>query len=129
VHELDGQVLLVGVGHDADTTIHLGEILGGAPYRAPKTVTIMRDSSPVRIEYGENDHCCAGFALMDGWLRARELQREGRVGHAGARLARARDIVEVARERLKLDPLVFLHAANERCEECDAARRSVPGRR
>lgn len=126
VHDLDGQVLLLGVGHDADTTLHLTELLAGVPYRVPSHCTVLRDGRPVRVDYGENDHCCARFALADEWLRARGLQTEGRVGHAQARLTRARDIVAVAREHLAGDPLLFLHPPRAGCAECDAARRSVP---
>lgn len=125
VRELDGQVLLLGVGHDADTSLHLAEILAGVPYRLPHHCTILRDGRPQRVDYGENDHCCARFALADDWLRAAGLQTEGRVGQAAARLARARDIVALAHERLTADPLLFLHPADEGCEECDAARASV----
>jgi len=125
VHELDGRVLLLGVGHDANTTIHLAEILGGAPYRVPKHITIERDGRPVRIDYGENDHCCQRFALADEWLRARGLQIEGQVGHAHARLMRARDVVRVTCEQLAADPLVFLHSPDAGCEECDEARQTV----
>ena len=124
VYDLDGQVLLLGVGHDADTTLHLAELMAGAPYRVRKTITVLREGRPERIEYGENDHCCARFALADDWLRAEGLQEEGTVGRAGARLARARDIVAVARERLARDPLVFLHPAGA-CADCDAARATV----
>jgi aminoglycoside N3'-acetyltransferase len=125
VHELDGCVLLLGVDHDANTTLHLAEILGGAPYRVTKHITIEEDGRAVRIEYGENDHCCQRFALADTWLRARGLQAEGPVGHAHARLMRARDVVRVAREQLAADPLVFLHSPGAGCEECDEARQSV----
>ena len=125
VHELGGQVLLLGVGHDADTMLHLAELLAGAPYRVPKHCTVLRDGRPVRIDYGENDHCCARFALADEWLRARGLQSEGRVGRAHARLAHARDIVDVALERLVRDPLLFLHPPAAGCVECDAARVST----
>jgi aminoglycoside 3-N-acetyltransferase len=125
VHELDGQVLLLGVGHDADTTLHLAELLGGAAYRVRKHCTALKDGRRMRVDYGENDHCCARFALADEWLRARGLQREGPVGHAHARLARARDIVQVALEHLASDPLLFLHPADAACVECDEARKSV----
>lgn len=125
VHDLDGQVLLLGVGHDADTTLHLAELLAGVPYRVPKHCTVLRDGKPLRIDYRENDHCCARFALADDWLRAAGLQREGPVGHAEARLARSRDIVAVARAQLARDPLVFLHPPAAGCDECDAARRSI----
>jgi aminoglycoside N3'-acetyltransferase len=122
VHDLDGQVLLLGVGHDADTTLHLAELLAGVPYRQPKSITVLRDGRPVRIDYGENDHCGERFTLADGWLRERGLQSEGKVGHADARLIRARDVVTVALEHLAADPLVFLHPPGAGCEECDSAR-------
>jgi aminoglycoside N3'-acetyltransferase len=125
VHELDGQVLLIGVGHDSDTTLHLAEIIAGVPYRVPTYCTVPQDGRPVRMEFGENNHCCRRFALADGWLRARGLQSEGRVGHAHARLARARDIVAVAVEHLTRDPLLFLHAPDAGCRDCDEARASI----
>jgi aminoglycoside N3'-acetyltransferase len=125
VHDLDGQVLLLGVGHDADTTLHLAEVLAGVPYRVPSYCTVLQDGRPVRVNYGENDHCCERFAFADEWLRGRGLQSEGRVGHAHARLARSRDIVDVALEHLAGDPLLFLHPPDVGCRECDLARRSV----
>jgi aminoglycoside 3-N-acetyltransferase-4 len=126
VHDSDGQVLLLGVGHDADTTLHLAELLAGVPYRVPRHCTVLQDGRTIRIDYGENDHCCARFAFADEWLRTRGHQSEGRVGHAQARLARARDIVSVAVERLARDPLLFLHPRSAACAECDEARRSLP---
>ncbi len=127
VWELDGQILLLGVNHDADTTIHLAEILGGAPYRVRKHFTVLEDGRPRRIEYRENDHCCRRFVLVDEWLRSARLQTEGRIGNATARLARSRDIVDTVVERLRDDPLLFLHDESAGCEECDEARESVDG--
>jgi aminoglycoside 3-N-acetyltransferase len=124
VYELDGQVLLLGVGHDANTTVHLAEILSRVPYRVPKHITIESGGRPVRVDYQENDHCCQRFALLDEWLRTRGLQSEGPVGHAHARLMRARDVVRVVCEHLAADSLLFLHPPDARCEECDEARAS-----
>ncbi len=127
VYVLDGQVLLLGVNHDADTTLHLAELLGNVPYRVPRYLTVLQEGRPVRVEYGENDHCCRRFVLADEWLRARGLQAEGKVGHADARLFRARDVVEVTLEQLERDPLIFLHSSEEGCAECDEARGTVRG--
>lgn len=124
VHQRDGQVLLLGVGHDANTTLHLAELLAGVPYRAPKHITVLRDGAPVRVNYGENDHCCQRFNLADDWLRGAGLQREGPVGGARARLARSRDIVDTAVARLRADPLVFLHPPGS-CDECDVAHAGI----
>jgi aminoglycoside N3'-acetyltransferase len=129
VHDLDGQVLLLGVGHDANTTIHLAEVLSDVPYGVPKHCTALIGGQPTRVDYDENDHCCQRFTLADEWLRRRRLQREGRVGNADARLIRARDVVTVVREQLARDPLVFLHDADAGCAECNAARQSITRRK
>jgi aminoglycoside 3-N-acetyltransferase-4 len=125
VYDADGQVLLLGVGHDANTSLHLAELMAGVPYGVPRSCTVIEGGQPVRKEYVENDHCCQRFALADDWLRERGLQAEGRVGHAHARLMRARDVVAVALERLAEDPLIFLHSPDAGCDECDQARASV----
>jgi len=122
---LDGQVLLIGVGHDANTTIHLGELLAGVRYRRPAHATVLRGGQPVRVDYGENDCCCARFALVDGWLDAEGAQQRGPVGHAEGLLARARDVVRVVTAHLGQDELVFLHPPGVDAE-CDEARASVP---
>lgn len=121
VYELGGQVLLLGVGHDADTTIHVAEHVAGVRYRQPKHATVLLDGRLKRHEYGETDHCCKNFRRLDAWLEADGRQRRGRVGHAEARLARSRDIVSAALERLRRDETVFLHPSGS-CGECDAAR-------
>ena len=123
VYTLDGQVLLLGVEHDANTTIHLAEALANVRYRRPKYVTVVEDGAPTRVDYGEIDHCCQNFDLVDGWLDQRGSQRKGQVGHAPARLARSRDIVAVVTERLGTDETTFLHPSGVD-EECDEARAS-----
>jgi aminoglycoside N3'-acetyltransferase len=125
VCELDGQLLLLGVGHDANTTLHLAETLAGVPYRAAKHFTLLKDGEPVRIDYAMSDSCCELFSRADGWLRAQELQSEGPVGHARARLMQSKDLVQVAIARLHHDPTTFLHPAGSGCADCDDAWKSV----
>ena len=125
VHALDGQVLLLGVGHDANTSVHLAELLAGVRYRRAAHSTVLRDGQAARIEYGENDSCCARFALLDEWLDADGLQRRGVAGHAEARLARSRDIVATAVGHLTRNETVFLHPPGVDAE-CDEARASLP---
>lgn len=124
VHELDGQVLLAGVGHDANTTIHLAENLAGIRYRRRCHSTVVDEGRLVRVDYSEVDHCCENFALVSGWLEAEEAERRGLVGHAQALLARSRDIVRVALARLVGCDTVFLHPRGA-CGECDDAWDSI----
>jgi aminoglycoside 3-N-acetyltransferase len=119
VYELGGSVLLLGVGHDANTTMHVAEAIAGVRYRQPKYATVLENGKPKRYEYGETDHCCENFNLLDQWLGDR--QRRGTVGNAEARLFRSQDAVAAALERLRKNETVFLHAAGI-CGECDVAR-------
>lgn len=127
VWEADGQVLLLGVNHDANTTIHLAEVLGGAPYRIWKSHTVLIGGRPSRVDYQENDHCCERFVLVDAWLRASGRQTEGTVGNGSARLVRSKAIVDCVANRLGESPLLFLHDAEHGCQECDLARASIAG--
>jgi aminoglycoside N3'-acetyltransferase len=126
VYELDGQVLLLGVEHDANTTIHLAEGLAGVRYRRKKHVAVLRDGRVTRFEYAEIDHCTQRFAVVDQWLAAEQRQRVGMVGHAESRLARSRDIVDVVTRRLRGDETIFLHPFGVD-DECDEARASLGG--
>jgi aminoglycoside N3'-acetyltransferase len=124
VHDVDGDVLLLGAGHDANTTIHLAENLAGVRYRRVHHVTVLRDGRPTRLDYLEIDHCCRRFALADDWLDACGLQRRARVGRAEARLVRSRDVVEVVTARLAADETVFLDPPGTDAE-CDDAWASL----
>jgi aminoglycoside N3'-acetyltransferase len=122
IREAGGQVLLLGVTHHANTMLHLAELLGGAPYRSDFHYI---DAAGAEVHYGENDSCCEKFELAGEWLDAEGLQRIGTVGHAEARLMDAGDLVRIAAEKVRANPLVFLHGAEEGCEECDEARESL----
>ena len=126
VLELDGRILLLGVGHDANTSLHLAELLAGVSYRVPRHITVVRGGVPARVAYRENDHCCALFNQAGGWLDAAGLQSRGPVGHAESRLMRSRDLVGIAVSRLRRHPFAFLHPREAACPECGAAWRSLP---
>ena len=121
VHDLDGRILLLGVGHSENTTIHLAEAIAGVRYRRRAHATVRGRG---RVDYGEIDHCCERFALVDGWLDERKLQNRGSVGRAESRLVRSRDVVEAVLPRLAADETVFLHPPGVD-PECDEARASL----
>jgi aminoglycoside 3-N-acetyltransferase len=126
VYELDGQVLLLGVDHGSNTTIHLAENMAGVRYRRPSQAMILQDGIPTLIEFGEIDHCCENFELAGQWLDEKGLQQRGKVGNATALLIRSRDIVDVVTSQLRENETVFLHPFGVD-EQCDEARQSIPG--
>lgn len=125
VYQLGGSILLLGVGHDSNTTIHLAERMAQVPYLVPKWTTVLRNGLPERVEFDAIDHCCRNFRLVDEWLRERGLQIEGEVGHASARLMESRSVIDAVTPQLRGDPLRFLCSPVTPCEECDAARKAA----
>ena len=125
VFTLGGQVLLLGVTHGESTVMHVAESVARVPYSVEHPCVVEEGGAIRRVMVPETDHCCRGFAKMDEWLRARGMQREGRVGNADARLVEAREVVAVAVEALARAPMVFLCAPEMSCDECDAARASA----
>jgi aminoglycoside 3-N-acetyltransferase len=122
VHELDGQVLLLGVTHSENTTLHLAESLAAVPY-ATASDALLSDGTVVTV--AEPNHCCNNFRLADGWLRPGGLQRDFVVGAGPARLFSARALVALAVPRLTAEPLLFLCPPAAACAECDLARASA----
>jgi aminoglycoside N3'-acetyltransferase len=127
VHELDGSVLLLGVDHDSNTTIHLAERRARVPYWQANHITVVADGGSKRVFYGENDSCCQRFNQVGEWLRERGLQREGRVGNAQTMLMRSRDVVDTVVQELAGDLCRFLHPRGSGCDECDESWVSVVG--
>ena len=101
VHALGGQVLLVGVGHSENTTLHLAEALAQVPYSVAHPCVVVIDDVAQTLDIAETDHCCRNFELADGWLRTAGRQREGLVGHAHSRLFDAADVVDAAVSHLR----------------------------
>jgi len=124
VMELGGQILLLGVTHSENTSLHLAESLAPVPYSVSHPTVVELDGEVRTVHIAETDHCCRGFRKLDAWLREAGLQQEGQVGSAHARLMDARSVVEVALARLRRDPLLFLCPVDAGCEACDEARAS-----
>jgi len=124
IYELGGQILLLGVDQDANTTIHLSEYLAGVRYRRKKYVTTIKDGRFMKIDYLEIDHCCQNFNLVDNWLEEDHLLMQGNIGNAKARLMNSRDVVRVTTNHIETNETIFLHPVGLD-DECDEARLSL----
>ncbi len=125
VFEHGGQILLLGVGHDANTTLHLAESMAAVPYSVLHPCVVTVDGEPQTVMIAETDHCCRGFNMTDDWLRHSGQQKEGLVGRATARLVPSRAVIEQSVLRLRSHPLLFLCSPDAFCAECDRARLSA----
>lgn len=103
-----GRILLLGVGHDSNTTLHAVEELAAVPYHLQPVPTkgIIRTGSGELIrtfwphQYGTGRH----FPAIEPLLTERGAQTTGTVGAATARLVRAEDLLALGQAALAIDP-------------------------
>lgn len=111
-----GLVLLLGVGHTSNTTVHVGEFHASVRYLelAP------RADWPVRSQR-RFAGCSLAFGTVERGLRERNAIRDGRVGHALAQLMPGRAVIDEAVALLRADPTALL-CTDPACYRCSAAR-------
>jgi len=98
VYDLDGDVLLLGVGHGNNTSLHLAERRS-----APEHAVVFSQSSPMIVDgvrtwvtYDCLDDAPDDFETIGAAFAATGRERTGRVGAGTGRLMRSRDLVDFA---------------------------------
>jgi aminoglycoside 3-N-acetyltransferase len=107
--QTEGKILLLGVTHASNTTLHLVENINGAP-------TVCRELfKPVAIDTAGQEWVVPTHPHMPGLKRQYSrveselletgIQVNGKVGQSISRLINARQMAEVIGERVKKDPV------------------------
>jgi aminoglycoside 3-N-acetyltransferase len=108
----NGVILLLGCDHESNTTLHYVEELLGSNYHLyPKLATATIRTGDVEFarrfflhRYGT----ARSFSRIEPLLRERNLQAQGIVGQAAARLMSATDLVSLATDALRAAPNFFI---------------------
>lgn len=124
-----GHVLLLGVGHIANTTIHVGEFRAHAPYLSipispawPSVHEIVTGNEVRTVRYERFPGCSRAFGVVERGLRERALIRDGRVGRAESQLILGEALIDEAVALLEADVQALLCAGVQRCHRCARAR-------
>lgn len=136
----DGHVLLLGVGHIANTTVHVGESRARVPYLAispgpawPRLHEIVLGNGESRaVEYDRFPGCSRAFGVVERGLRERGEIRDGRVGRAESQLMRGRAVIEESVSLLDRDVCSLLCSdaqCNHRCARIRASLNNASGAR
>lgn len=120
LHQRNGWICLIGVGHSANMSLHLAEIWANVPY-VHRTALVKTVSGEDATMLGSPD-CSAGFARIEPVLRQSRILRRGYVGNAESQLMRQQQTVSMAIAMLQGDPSALL-CENETCPACTLARR------
>lgn len=107
LHRLGAQVLLLGVGHDSNTSMHLAEWRQADPPRHTAGASIRQPDGTARwvtwqdVEEDEDD-----FAQIGAEFEATGVVRVGSVGRATARLMDQRAVVDFATTWIRVNRAV-----------------------
>jgi aminoglycoside N3'-acetyltransferase len=119
LHDADGWALLIGVGHEVNTSIHLAEVWANAPYiHRPARIKTGPDAWSVM---NGSPECSEGFIKIELVLRQARLLRRGYIGNAPAQLMKMRELISMAIAMLQGDPESLLCDRNS-CRACSLAR-------
>lgn len=101
LYELDGHILLLGVGHDSNTSLHLAEHAIPNRKKVKKGTALVENNMRVWKVYEEivyDSDCFA--ALGEDFEKAQDV-KHAMIGSAPCKLIKQRSIVDFAREWLK----------------------------
>jgi aminoglycoside 3-N-acetyltransferase len=98
IYDLEGSVLLLGVGHDRNTSLHLAEYLATWPSKHTRAhgAALTVDGTRQWVTFTDLDIDEGDFAGIGAAFEVTAGARRGRVGHATAVLAAQRPMVDFA---------------------------------
>jgi aminoglycoside 3-N-acetyltransferase len=96
VEELDGDVLLLGVGHGSNSSLHLAEHRVPDPLREPSGAAVMGPDGRYWATWDDVVPDESDFAALGAAFDATGAVRVGRAGAGEARLMRQRELVAFA---------------------------------
>ncbi len=136
IARLGGSILLLGVKHDTDSSMHVGEAYAEVPYRGvpfdpswPRTAKVRTpDGEIVPVDLHDEPGCSTGFGIIEMPLRQRGMIRDFKIDRAKCQLVKGQNVIEATVEILeqRMDALL---CSNPQCFFCPRAREKVRIRR
>ncbi|MCW3101027.1 MAG: Aminoglycoside N3-acetyltransferase [Chthonomonadaceae bacterium] len=120
LHQRNGWILLIGVGHTVNMSLHLAEIWANVPYVHRSTLLKMPTGEETMML--GSPHCRNGFARIEPLLRQSRILRRGYIGNAESQLMRQQQTVSMAVAMLQGSASALL-CDDPSCRACTLARR------
>lgn len=99
IYEVAGSVLLLGVGHATNTSLHLAEYRANIPKEiVENSAPVVRDGNRVEVEYEDIETRTDDFDDLGTDFEREVGLTEGEVGAATAKLVDQRELVDFATE-------------------------------
>lgn len=98
LYDLDGSILLIGVGHDRNTSLHLAECRSGALAKMRQGAPVLENGVRIWKEYDDLESDSDGFPAVGQAFEQAKPFVMGYAGSAQCRLIRQRALVDFAAE-------------------------------
>lgn len=98
IYDFDGYILLIGVGYDSNTSVHLSEVRSGACELIKVGAPIIENGERVWKEFVEMDYESDTFVEIGVEFERKGTVTMGKIGNATSRLMKQRDIVDFGTE-------------------------------
>lgn len=126
-----GMIVLLGVGHTSNSTIHVGESHAAVRYRAvpfspddPPFARIVSAAGSIDTPLHEPPGCSKAFGVIEYPLRRRGLVHDGKVGAALAQRIPGLAVIATVKALLGENPAALL-CTDPQCYRCTTARTMV----
>ncbi len=126
-----GFILLLGVGHNVNSIIHMAEVYAEVPYLYtwegpdfPHIARVRHNGYKKEISLAPSPGCSAGFEKIEPFLRNQGIIKDGTIGQAKCQLMKARDVVEATVELLSKNMEALL-CDDESCYSCSEKRKAI----
>lgn len=94
LHQINGYILLIGVGHSANSSLHLAEVWADVPYIHRSTQ--VKTGAAEWTAMAGSPECREGFRKIEPVLRQARILKRGYIGNAESQLMRQRELVSMA---------------------------------
>lgn len=104
-----GFVVLAGVGHESNTTIHVAQHLAGLPiFKKYREVEVTGPDGVTQTKRVMIPGCSRGFGRLEPYIEARRAQKKALIGDAMVRVLRGSDVVSIGTDTLRRHPCALL---------------------
>ena len=127
----NGKILLIGVTHKANTSVHLAESVAGIYTHLHYNKawgdwvhTKLPDGTVKKYKQSQFPGCSSDFDVIEDLLIAKDLIKFGKIGNADSRLIDAGGMIAAVSEMVKNQPEILM-CSNPGCPCCPPRREFV----
>jgi aminoglycoside 3-N-acetyltransferase len=131
-YQLNGKILLIGVGNERNSMLHYAEVAAGLPYNGIPfrqfwgiTALVEKENGVIEVPLvPEFPGCSANFGIADNYLLKKGIIKRGKICNADSMLLNIRDMIDAVVIKLREQPS-WLLCESFVCEPCTLRKKRL----